>query len=110
MDWAQYEKERRAERTENRQQALHDYREAAQLANRNNLVLRQCSEVHYQLRAFRDGKVAWLYNLYPGNRRIWQDPRFKGPFLRLPAAWTLTDVVRAVAREQQRQFQNIKPE
>lgn len=102
MDWTQYEKKRRAERTENRQQALHDYREAAQLANQHNLVLRQCSEVHYQLRTFRDGKVVWLYNLYPGNRRVWSDPRFKGPFLKLPDGWTLADVVRAVVRAQER--------
>jgi len=103
MDWNAYKKERQQERAENRQEAAGGFEEAAQLASRHNLVLTQCSEHHYQLRAFEDGRVCWLYNLYPGNQRIWSDRKYRGPYLELPPCdWTLMDIVRAVAREQER--------
>lgn len=93
MDYAQ-------EKAERCNQAAAEFRQAAKLANEHNLVLTQCSTVHYQLRAFQDGRVAWLYNLYPGKRRIWSDRKYRGSFLRVPKFWTLTDVIQAVADRQ----------
>ena len=102
MDWTEYNEQRKAERADNRDKALRDYQVAVQFAKEHNLALRQCSEAHYQLAAFQGAKARWVFNIYPGNRRIWSDPKYKGPYLKLPGAWTLTDVIRAVVQEQER--------
>lgn len=90
-------KEYRQEKREAADQAARDFSAAARLASEHGLVLTRCTQDHYHLRAFEDGCVCWLYNLYPGKCRIWPDPHHRGPFLRVPAPWTLVDVVRAVA-------------
>jgi hypothetical protein len=98
MDYSEEEKrEYQTVRAERRQLATDEFPEAAKLANRHGLVLTRCTEAHYQLRVFDDGKIAWLYNIYPGKRRIWSDRTHRGPFLKVPMFWTLTDLIMAVA-------------
>lgn len=80
---------KRAQRTD---AASGQFQEARELANKHGLQLRQCDEIHYQLRP-RDR--TWLLNIYPSNRRMYHDPHNPGPFLRMKDDWTLLDVVKA---------------
>lgn len=102
----QDKKEIQEERHVRRRQAADDFSDAARLANEHGLVLTQCTEAHYQIRAFEDGHVCWLYNVYPGKRRIWPDRKYRGPFIHLPMNWGLVDVVEAVAKRHEERETN----
>lgn len=54
---------------------------------------------HYQLRSPTAG---WLLNIYPGNGRLYWDPRYRGPFLRVREGWTLLDVIEATIQQMER--------
>lgn len=59
------------------------------------LRLTRHSEQHYQI---SDG--AWIINLYPGNQRIYADPkRRRAPFLELKRPWSLMDAVEAAINQ-----------
>jgi hypothetical protein len=78
-----------------RQQADRDFGEAQRLAQQSGLFLRKCSPTQYQLSVWNVPATGWLINIYPGNRRIYADPkRPRAPYLRLPDGWGLIDVVR----------------
>jgi hypothetical protein len=84
-------KRRSANSLTQRERADKEYVEAAQLASEHALHLIQHTFVHYQLK--KPGE--WCYDIYPGNRRIYKKKDSKTPFLKLPADWTLIDVVKA---------------
>jgi len=90
MDWDSYRKERQQDRQDNREAAEKDFKKASILAAQSGMALSRCSSVHYQLRA-----NSYLWNIYPGNRRIYSDKKHKNPFLKLPVDWGLIDVVKA---------------
>ncbi len=79
-------------------------REAADLAHRNGMTLRNHSDGCYQLRHVAKG---WIINLYPRHGgfspRVYHDPHHRGPFLALPRMWTLLDVVRAAIAQEGRE-------
>ena len=59
------------------------------------LSITKRTNAHYQIAYGRGG---WLWNVYPGNRRIYVDAPHREagtPRLDLPANWTLADAVRA---------------
>jgi hypothetical protein len=67
--------------------------QARDLARSFGLMLRQCSTSHYQL--YRPG--GWLFNIYPGNRRIYRDrERGKAPHLRVSRDDVLSWLARCV--------------
>jgi len=96
--WDEYKevmKERQLDRAANRLLAVGDYDAAFQLAKVSGLILKKHSEQHYSLTTVE--KKGWLQNIYPGNRRLYHDKkRPKPPYVRLPAEWTLLDVVKAI--------------
>ena len=81
--------EARSERTD---VAGRQYDAAAELATAGGFTLVRHTPVHYQL--WPDDK-RWILNIYPSNRRLYHDPRKRGPFLRVSDDWTLLDVVMA---------------
>lgn len=73
--------------------ASREFAKASELAESKGLRLLRKSDVHYQLMPQND---SWLLNVYPSNRRLYRDPnRGHAPHFRLPARWTLFDVVKA---------------
>ena len=80
----------------NRAKSSSSYIQAARLASEHGMTLTKHSESHYALAA---GPA--LYNIYPGNQRIYVDDahrqysRYLLRHLKKPY-WTLVDVVRAV--------------
>lgn len=85
-----------AEGEERRKRAGDVFLQARSLASRAGLVLARHSDVHYSLR-HPDG---WIFNIYPGNRRLYYDKnRKKGPFIKLPDNWTLMDVVKEAVKQ-----------
>lgn len=78
---------------ERRSLASSDFEEAEKLARSLGFNLLRRSDTHYQIEPV---SRAWLINLYPGNGRIMRDRgRGPAPFLRVPAPWSLLDVVEA---------------
>jgi len=83
-------------KAERRQLAAEQFDAAQRLADLHGLVLRRCTESHYQL-SLHNG---WLQNIYPGNCRLyWDRQHEKPPWLHLPDNWSLLDVVRAAVEE-----------
>jgi hypothetical protein len=75
-----------------------DFTELRTEAGRHGIKLLRHSQAHYQVRYVPEG---WMWNVYPGNRRIFVDRahRVKGtPRLSLPAKWTLKDVVESAIK------------
>lgn len=85
--------EKRAQRTD---AAAEQFKEAMALAIGHDLVLTQCTNIHYQL---SDRHGDWLLNIYPSNRRLYHDKQRRCPYLRVPDDWTLLDVVKAAIAE-----------
>jgi hypothetical protein len=79
--------QRQEDGRDRRSAATRMYDVACELADQAGMDLKRNSETHYTLFAGQ-----FRYQLYPGNRRIMRDP---GPHLKLPANWTLLDVVNA---------------
>lgn len=81
-----------------RDAATAQHQQAKELAASNGMTLRRIGGNHYQLEHVKE---RWLINLYPGNRRIHLDEhRPRAPFLRVPAEWTLIEVVQAAIAKQ----------
>lgn len=84
--------------------AAEQFQEAARIARERcpyPLRLRRVNDTHYQLRGFPP-TGPWLIHIYPGNRRVYNDPHKGGPYLKLSAEWTLLEVVRAAVRTMER--------
>lgn len=87
--------EAQAERSSRRTATYQSYASASKLAEDNRMVLIRHSDVHYHLWVTLASGQRWLYNLYPGNCRIYADRQHYGPFLNIPKPWTIDDVIRA---------------
>ena len=73
--------------------AVEAFSEVSALAAANGLRLERKTDIQYQL---MPQDRSWLLNIYPSNRRLYRDLNKQGaPYLKLPANWTLLDVVRA---------------
>ena len=94
--WQALKAIRQMSATELRRAAIFDFPVAERIAKLIGLELVQRSEVHYQIKS----PVGWIINVYPGNRRIYHQPKQKarGPFFDLPSEWDLFDVLEAIAR------------
>jgi hypothetical protein len=85
MDMSQTAKKQREQR------AADDFPEVEAMAAENNIVITQCSAIHYQL---RDVASQWLINLYVTTGKIVIDPnRPVVPSFELPDDWTLAMAV-----------------
>ena len=93
--------DRQARGQANRERAIGDFETARALAQQHGLALVQYGEVHYALIRYANGKALWRHHLYPGNQRICMDRHMpaRAPFLKVPADWTLADVVKAAIKE-----------
>lgn len=89
----------RAEKKDNMARSINKLKEAKKLANDNNFVLKQHSQIHYSLNFIQGGKVKWRLNIYPSNQRLYSDPNHRGPFIKVNRPWTLVDVVRAATEK-----------
>lgn len=83
------------DRQETREYANCEFAFAKDLATESGLILKQHSDAHYQIMPL---DKSFIINIYPGNRRIYQDRAKPGPYLDLPITWTLKDVVVATAK------------
>lgn len=99
-DWEAYEaerKERQKQGGNRRGKAARQFEEASMLAAQYSFMLIRHSDVHYKVSGKNKDGEHFTIEVYPGNRRLYH-PTKKSPFIRLPDAWTLIDVVRAVAK------------
>lgn len=111
-DVGEHYKSMRAERQkaaqQNRRGASADFFEAVKYASERGMIFVRRSASHYQLRVYagtsRD--FFWLYNLYPGNQRIWIDRQHKGPFLNFITQWTFKAVIIAAAKARKKYANN----
>ena len=95
-DWDEYNAEKRRQKAENYNKSMAIFEEAQKLAAANGFELaRRSSPWHFTLTYKIRAYTKWLYNIYPSNQRIYVDPNFKGPFLKLTKPWTLLEVVNA---------------
>lgn len=94
-----YKAEMKKQREENYARATAAYKQAQELAFKNDFFLHKHSPWHFSLTWKPKGYAVWLYNLYPANQRIYIDPHHKGPFLHVARPWTIMDVVMAAVRE-----------
>ena len=91
----EYNVKRKKQQEENYARATTAYNQAQELAFKNGFFLHKHSPWHFSLTYKPKGCAVWLWNLYPANQRIYNDPNFKGPFLEVAKPWTLLDVVAA---------------
>lgn len=92
-----YRKQSRRRREINRQNAEAGFEEAVDMSAKIDMDLTQCTEAHYQLTVYLSHSPLefWLYNLYPGNQRIYADPNHRGPFLQLAGVWSFEKIIKA---------------
>jgi hypothetical protein len=83
---------RRAAAFRRRLAVAEEYRRLAPGLAGGPVGLRRHNERHYGVL-----RGPWRWDLYPEPHRLKADPNRRGPFLALPADWTLADVVAAVA-------------
>jgi hypothetical protein len=83
---------RRARAFRRRLAAAAEFRRIAPGLAGGPVDLRKHNERHYTIRGGE-----WIWSYYPEPHYLAADPNRRGPFLRLPAAWTLADVAAAVA-------------
>lgn len=76
----------------NLRRAMLTFEAAKKLARDNRMVLRQCTDYHFQL---QDLQTGWLKNLYPTNGRIYGDRHRRGPYISVPKYWNFLEVVEA---------------
>jgi len=93
MDWSEWNAEKKRRKDENYKESMKVFQQAQELAHKNGFELHKHSPWHFALSYKPKGFTVWLYNLYPSNQRIYNDPNFRGPFLQLQKPWTLLDVV-----------------
>ena len=93
--WRGYRKHQQDERARRRARSAKLFSEAAELAEKNGMHLRQVNRHQYQLIWDAGG----LVNIYPGNCRLYLDKkRPPTPYLNIRDEWDLMDVVRAAIR------------
>ena len=92
--WREHDKRKKAASRKRRGKAEQSFSALQSLAMQKGLALAQHSDTHF---ALAYGKMGWLWNIYPGNRRIFVDEAHGAatPRLDVPHEWTLGDVVRA---------------
>lgn len=77
------------------------YAEAKALGAQHGLRLTHPSDGCYQLRSSR----GWIVNLFPRRKQahplILHDRHHRGPYLQVPADWTLLDVVQAAVKAEE---------
>jgi len=86
----------KAEKAQSRATATATFQHCLRKARAAGLRLVRHNDAHYQI--FGPGERGWLINIYPGNHRLYSDPkRPKAPRLarRMPLDWVLEDVVTA---------------
>ena len=85
-----------------RYMAGEDFNGVVRYAADANLVLRACDMVDQQERVAHYQLVShdpdWLLNIYPGNCRLYWDPKHRGPFLKVNSPWCLRTIVAAAIR------------
>lgn len=88
--------ERKKAAKQNRQSASDSLLDDMSFAANMGMSLTRLSDVHYELRVFLhpDQRRFWLYNLYPGNRRIYIDKKNAGAFLRVDK-WSFMAIIEA---------------
>jgi len=96
MNWDEYREAQRKAKQENYQRSQEVFEKAQELAEANGLELLKHSHWHFALIYRINGHTKWLYNIYPSNQRIWNDPKYRAPFLQLEKPWTLLGVVEQV--------------
>lgn len=96
--WEEYKERQQVEKAAYREAAAQVFDQARQLAHDVGLDLRKHTDSHYSLRGRQHGS-SWVLNLYPGNQRLYSDPKHRGPFLKVPKPWTFSDVIRAAAQK-----------
>jgi hypothetical protein len=85
--------ERISEGANRRAENAEYFERARALAAQAGMNLVQHTPVHYGLWC---PKAGWLLNIYPGNRRLYHDRKYKKPpFLKVRPDWNLFDVVEA---------------
>lgn len=76
-----------------REQAYKDFCAVEKYATNSGMRLKMNTFAHYQLIVYHP-RGQWIYNLYPGNRRIYKDKNHSGPFLDFEQkTWTLIEVI-----------------
>lgn len=93
--WQEHNGEKQKARVVRRASAGQEFSRLKVEAMQVGIAVKQHTDVHYQI-AY--GRANWLWNVYPGNRRIYVDEAHQAagtPRLDLPANWTLKDAVRA---------------
>ena len=102
-DLGDYYKSMRTSRQEaaqaNRQESGAGFLSAHNYAIEHDMALFKCSPQHYQLKVYliATPPQIWLYSLYPGNQRIWPDPKHKGPFLHVKE-WSFKSIIDAAQK------------
>lgn len=100
MDWKNYNKTNQERRAASRDEAGREFDDAKRLAISYGFELKKKSEGHYQLIYHPQVTLQFfIYNIYPGNHRIYADPNHTGPFLELNGEWGLIDVVMSAAEK-----------
>lgn len=94
-----YKAEQKRRKDENYKKSMAVYEQAQELGHENGFFLQKHSPWHFTLTYKVRGYTKWIYNLYPSNQRIYNDPEHRGPFLVLQKPWTLLDAVMAAIRE-----------
>lgn len=95
MNWDAYNKENELRKKKDYERAMATFNQAAELARCNGWSLLRHSPWHFSLNHKENGGRKCRYNLYPSNQRIWGDPKYKGPYLKVTSPWTFLDVVSA---------------
>jgi hypothetical protein len=92
MDWDEHNERKQKEGKARRLFASRQFKTVSNLAKEYGFELKQFSESHYQLIHCKKG---WILNIYPGNRRLYTDPKRKAPYLNVSASWDLMEVLTA---------------
>ena len=92
--WRAHHKDRKRASNKRRGKAEQSFSALKSLAMQKGLAFAQHSDTHF---ALAYGKMGWLWNIYPGNRRIFVDEAHGATTPRLDVGyeWTLEDIVRA---------------
>lgn len=102
MDWREYTKNSTKGRHKNLANAMPTFEQAQALAKQHGFELYQHSFWHFSLMYSPSHYISasdWRWNLYPSNQRIYADPHYKSPFLRIEnSPWTFLDIVEAAIK------------
>lgn len=101
--------EKQKEAAQRRSEEFDRFQYNAALARCSGFRLACHSETHYTL---ADPVTGWRYELYPGNQRIWTDPKraARAPFLTVPRPWRIVDAIKSLAAMTERRKQNQQGE